>query len=82
MTHRILLFAGVRAATGLDHVDLDIDVGDTVEVILEKLQQRLPDSAGLIRISRLAVDGSYLSDHQTLGTTPGELALIPPVSGG
>ena len=82
MTHRILLFAGVRAATGLDHIDLEIEDGDTVHVILERLQRRLPDSAGLIQISRLAVDGSYLTDEQKLGTTVGELALIPPVSGG
>lgn len=82
MTQRILLFAGVRAASGLDHVDVDIQEGDTAKVVLEKIAHRLPESAGLIRISRLASDGAYVRDDDSVGDRSGELALIPPVSGG
>ncbi|MEL6105351.1 MAG: MoaD/ThiS family protein [Planctomycetota bacterium] len=82
MTHRILLFAGVRAASGLDHIELDIQDGDTAKTVLEKLAERLPESAGLIRISRLASNGAYVNDGDSVGGRRGELALIPPVSGG
>ena len=80
--YRILLFAGVRAASGMDHVELEIDAEESVRDVLRKLEQRLPDSAGLIRISRLAIDGAYVNEDDVIADRAGELALIPPVSGG
>ncbi|MEO1525969.1 MAG: MoaD/ThiS family protein [Planctomycetota bacterium] len=82
MKQRILLFAGVRSASGLDHIDIDVDDDATAQVVLDELERQLPDSGGLIRISRLAIDGRYVGNDEQVGHCSGEFALIPPVSGG
>lgn len=79
---RILLFAGVRDAAGRDHVDLSLSVESTAADVVNNLADEIPEAADLVRVSRLAVDGQYVSDDFVLHFPVSEVALIPPVSGG
>ncbi len=79
---RVLLFAGVREAAGSDSVEVPLELPATASQILEQLARQLPKAAPLVNVSRLAVDGSYVSGDSTIERGGVELALIPPVSGG
>lgn len=79
---QVLLFAGVREAAGRETIEIDCGPDPTASDVIEHLADRLPDAAALIRISRLAVEGRYVSSDFSLSGCEGELALIPPVSGG
>jgi molybdopterin converting factor small subunit len=79
---RVLLFAGVRASTGTDFVDVSLPENPTASQVLAAVAAKYPDVADLIRISRLAVDGQYVAADHVINQGVGEVALIPPVSGG
>ncbi len=78
----VLLFAGVREKAERDTIELPIDPPVAVERVLNELAGRIPDAADLINVSRLAVDGRYMSSEEVIEATAAEVALIPPVSGG
>ena len=82
MQLRVLLFAGVRASAGTDFVDVSLDDNATASQVITAVAGQFQDAADLIRISRLAVDGKYVAADQLINQPDGELALIPPVSGG
>lgn len=82
MQLRVLLFAGVRAATGTDFIDVSLADNSTALQVVAAVAAQYPDVADLIQISRLAVDGKYVAADQVINQPVGEVALIPPVSGG
>ena len=82
MQLRVLLFAGVRASVGADYVDISLDDHSTASQVIAAIASKCPDVAELIQISRLAVDGSYVAADQVICQPDGDVALIPPVSGG
>lgn len=75
---RVLLFGPVRTRLGVDH--LQIDAGSAVE-LWTKLAAQYPELKPLLPTLRLARDGEFLPAGAAL-TPGGEIALIPPVSGG
>lgn len=79
---RILLFAGVREIAGIDGIELDVSLPTSASDMLARLAEQIPDASELVRVSRLAVDGRYVGGDYVIDDSAGELALIPPVSGG
>lgn len=77
----ILLFAAVRQAVGKDRFSLNLSFPIKAGAIRAALEKELPEVAGLIQRSRLAVDNHFVEDQHEVDAKS-ELALIPPVSGG
>ena len=82
---RVLLFATAREAVG-GQASLEVPggAGTTVAEILENLRQAHPSLDRVLRHSRLALNGEYLSrDLTRIRLRPtDELAILPPYSGG
>ncbi len=79
MKVKVLFFAGLRELAGKSQMSLELKEGETVALLLEKLQSDFP---GLISGQlMLAVNAEYAPrDHKLKDGD--EVALIPPVSGG
>ena len=82
MQLRILLFAAIRDAADADSVDIAMQDSPSASDIIDAVADRFPKVAGLIRVSRLAVDGQYVGNEYVVEKPEAEFALIPPVSGG
>ncbi len=78
---RVLYFAGVRDLVGLAEERLELPSELAVAGALEMLASRHPRAAGLIRVSRLALEQDFAEGQLRLSPLA-ELAVIPPVSGG
>mgnify|MGYP000456981774 CR=1 FL=1 len=81
MKLKVLLFAAARELSGQSEVEILVDQPATVASTKQALAVALPDLAGLVDQSALAVDNRYVDDQFQL-TPEFEIALIPPVSGG
>ncbi len=81
MRIEVLLFAGVREAADSDRVTIDLPDGATYAGLLAALEVEIPTASAALASSRLAVDGEFV-DLQSPVEVAGEVALIPPVSGG
>lgn len=78
----VLLFAGLRQRLGRACVELNVEPGTTVSQLLELLGERYPELAPMLGPCRVAIDHTFVSSGEILQDPPGELAIIPPVSGG
>ena len=78
----VLLFAGLKDAAGKGSIDIEVQRDAAVSDVIDAVADQLPQAEELVRHSRLAVDGSYASDHEAIAKDAEEFALIPPVSGG
>ncbi len=77
----VLLFAQLRDGFGGGELAASLPRGATGAGLLAWLSQRNPKLAGLLEVSRLAVNCEYVSvDHQLQAGD--EAVVIPPVSGG
>ena len=77
----IHLFAAAKQRAGASRWELELPDSATVAVVKAELGRVCPDLAPLLGSSRMAVNGEYATDDQSL-TESDELAVIPPVSGG
>jgi molybdopterin converting factor subunit 1 len=78
---RILYFAQARLATTLSEENLKTSSNISAEKLWKELIKRHPKLAALQSSCRLARNGHFLSQGETL--EPGdEVAVLPPVSGG
>jgi molybdopterin converting factor subunit 1 len=80
-TYQILLFAGLRDACGTEMITLNAEGIATVEKLLEQLCFQNPQLEPWLKISRVAVNQSFVQGAHPIDPTC-EIALIPPVSGG
>jgi molybdopterin converting factor subunit 1 len=81
MTVTVQLFAAVRERGGGDCLRLELPPGATVADLRAELARRVPELAGLLARSAVAVNQDFADDDQPV-TAADELAIIPPVSGG
>ena len=81
MKIKVILFAALREATGMDRYELDIPQGSTAEQAAIKLAESFPKIAPHLTSISFAVDNEFVPASFGLNS-PCELALIPPVSGG
>lgn len=85
MKIRIRLFAVAREAAGAEYLDLELpeadDAAPTVAELRHAFLARLPSLQYAAKQLMFAVDGEYATDATRLSAA-GEVACIPPVSGG
>jgi molybdopterin converting factor small subunit len=86
MKIRITLFGALREADARGIIELDAPehctVGELRELVRDYLRDHAPHiSAGLVQRSAFASDDEILHNHRTLPEN-GQLAILPPVSGG
>jgi molybdopterin synthase catalytic subunit len=78
----VRLFAACREKVQTDRVELDFGSDSiSLEDLKRGLEQAKPALAGLLRVSRVAVNQSF-ADETTVVRVGDEVAIIPPVSGG
>ena len=77
----ILLFASVAERAGARKLELQLEPGDSVATVRDRLVERFPQLRECVPTLLYALDENYVKDssHVSDGAT---LALIPPVSGG
>ncbi|MBI4343298.1 MAG: molybdopterin converting factor subunit 1 [Candidatus Omnitrophica bacterium] len=81
ITVNVLLFAQLRGGFGTDELTASLPNEATGAELLAWLSQRNPTLAGLLDVSRLAVNCEYVSlDHRLQDGD--EVVVMPPVSGG
>ncbi|GLQ46455.1 hypothetical protein GCM10007862_15060 [Dyella lipolytica] len=86
MKVRITLFGALRDADARGFVELDVPDHSTIATVREALQHHLREhaptiSVGLVQRSAFASDDEILHNHRVVPDN-GELAVLPPVSGG
>jgi molybdopterin converting factor small subunit len=75
----VLLLGVARELAGCDSITLELDDDAEVRVLRAVLAREHPELAELLPSCAVAVDERYAADDAPLR---GEIALIPPVSGG
>lgn len=86
MKVRIALFGALRDADPHGFIELDAPEACTIaglrDLLREHLREHAPHiSAGLVQRSAFASNDEILHNHRTL-PEDGQLAILPPVSGG
>ena len=81
MQIEILMFAAARQAAGSERIRVEVDSDATAGDVIDAIGQGWPQLAPLLPACRLAIDNSYV-DGDAVIPANGEIALIPPVSGG
>jgi len=77
----VKLFAGARELAGRNEVSLDLPPGATVGQLREQLIADHAELRPLLSHAMFAIDAEYC-DNETQVPETGEIACIPPVSGG
>jgi molybdopterin synthase sulfur carrier subunit len=77
----VRLFAGARQLAGRDTLILEVGEDATVADLRPALAEACPPLAGLAAQALFASADDYLDDRRRLAEC-GEVACIPPVSGG
>jgi molybdopterin converting factor subunit 1 len=81
MKVHVRLFARAKDLAGAEVVMLDLPDGACVGDLRRRLAAEYPALAILLERSAVAVENEFAGDDQIL-TGRGEVALLPPVSGG
>lgn len=86
MKVRITLFGALRDADARGFIELEAPqpctIGALRELLREHLREHAPQiSVGLVQRSAFASEDEILHNHRTLPEN-GQLAVLPPVSGG
>lgn len=80
---RVVLFATAREAAGNSVLDLDVpEDGTTVGTLLAELEKGHPRLVPVLRASRIARNGRYVSGRRARVAPGDEVAVHPPYSGG
>ena len=77
----VQLFAILREAAGASQLDLEIPTPTTARQVSQILAERFPKLRGHLPVVSFAVNGEIVA-AETMITSPSEVALLPPVSGG
>jgi molybdopterin synthase catalytic subunit len=77
----VLLFAGLRQKMGRRSVSVDLPDQASAGDLIDEISRKFPAIAHQLAQCRVAVDHSFVDANETV-TSGGEIALIPPVSGG
>ena len=86
MKRRIILFGALRDADARGFIDVDVADGSTIADLRSAVQHYLREHApgispNLIQRSAFASQDEILHNHRHV-PADGELAILPPVSGG
>jgi molybdopterin synthase catalytic subunit/molybdopterin synthase sulfur carrier subunit len=81
MIVRVRLFAAARQLAGAEAIEVDVPQGATVGELRERLAAQWPQLSPLTPHVLFAINSEY-ADSRTVIPPSGEIACIPPVSGG
>jgi len=81
LTVRVLWFASLRDRTGRREETVEVEAGDDVLALWERLAARHPRLREVTVRPMVACDRAYASWDRRLGGVD-EVAFLPPVSGG
>lgn len=79
---QVRLFAGAREAVQSDTVELELELPCTIGMMKRSMISKWPGLESYVNYGRFAVGNDFVDDHFVVESNAGELALIPPVSGG
>lgn len=77
----VQLFAILREAAGASQLDLDVPAQTTARQVAQILAERFPKIRAHLPVLSFAVNGEIVP-AETAVPDAGEVALLPPVSGG
>jgi molybdopterin synthase sulfur carrier subunit len=78
---RVKLFAAARDLAGSESIEIELPAEATVADLRQALMERLPPARELLARSMFAINCDYAANDTRLAPQ-GEVACIPPVSGG
>jgi len=81
MTITVRLFALARDLADAETLTIELPTGSTVADLRSKLAREYPQLAAILPTCMIAVDSNYATDDLVI-TSNGEVACLPPVSGG
>ena len=81
MKIRVKLFAAAQETIGQDEITVELDSPANIAQLRLRLSQDYPKLAPLVSKSMFAIDNQYAKEDSSL-PEDGEIACIPPVSGG
>jgi molybdopterin converting factor subunit 1 len=81
MKLNVLLFAYLREAAGKTVVEIELPDTATGGILLDTLVKEYPNLEKNRPQLKVAMDGEYIQEHETL-LPDTEIAVFPPVSGG
>ena len=81
MQREVLLFAALREAAGSELLTITLDEKSCARDVIDAVGNALPMVASLLPACRVAIDSCYVTPDFVI-PDEGEIALIPPVSGG
>lgn len=76
----VKLFAGMAESVGTRRLEFEW-TGGTVAELRRRVGERIPEIAGLLERSAIAVGDAYAADGDHV-SGDADVAIIPPVSGG
>ena len=80
---RLRLFATARESVGRSALEVSLPPeGTTVADVLSRLQADHPQLRPIVKVSRVVLNGIYISDTSARVKSGDELAIHPPYSGG
>jgi molybdopterin converting factor small subunit len=80
---RVRLFASLRELAGSSEVEVEVPPGATAGGLIDALAARYGDRfAEVARAGSVVVDGERAGPDDPIPAAPGEVAVLPPVSGG
>ena len=84
MTVKIVFFASLREALGVDSVDLQISGSSSVSALISQLaNQQSPEWLGILTAENIRIAVNQDMINEDVGVTDGdEVAFFPPVTGG
>jgi molybdopterin converting factor subunit 1 len=77
----VKLFAAAKQFAGADTVQVELPEGAAVADLRGALAERFPEARPVLQHAMFAMDMEFVSDKDRI-SPQGEIACIPPVSGG
>ena len=84
MTVKIVFFANLREALGVDSVDLQVSGSSSVSTLISQLaNQQSPEWLGILTAENIRIAVNQDMINEDVGVIDGdEVAFFPPVTGG
>ena len=81
-TVRVRYFAGAAQAAGTDQHEVNLEEGDTLGAMCEKLGRGNERLASVLAVSSFLVDGKIVTDRDTDVSGVSSVDVLPPFAGG
>ena len=76
----LVFFGSLKGFFG-NHSDISVPRGTNLGILLKMLKDKVPDAIEILNSCRVAVNSEFKTSDFTI-VQPGEIAILPPFSGG